>query len=188
MRSWFLPEADFSHINTAHDMKPHELYKAAGLPLIAQMLDWFRTHDKNVYKHAIATLANSRKLRPLYVTKKSNAEQYQWIYQTLQLRASDTLGENLLQAWFMAGHQPMLGSFCDALAIPHDGKGSITGDLPATIEDAAMDAGIAKLLETYDPSLVALYLHVFNMQQEGGWPNLSDRLANHEALRMQATA
>jgi hypothetical protein len=169
-------------------MKPHQLYKAAGLSLVAQMLDWFRTHDKNVYKQAIATLANARKLRPLFVTKKSAEEQYKWIYQTLQLRASDTLGENLLQAWFMAGHQPMLVTFCDSLSIPHDGKGSITGDLPATLDDAAMDAGIAKLIETYDPALVALYLHVFNMQQESGWANLSERLANQEALRMQATA
>ena len=169
-------------------MKPHELYKAAGLPLASQMLDWFRRHDKNVYKQAISNLANARKLRPLYVTKKSTAEQYKWIYATLQLRASDTLGENLLQAWFMAGHQPMLGCFCDALDIQHDGKGSITGDLPTALDDAALDAGIAKLLESYDPPLVALYLHVFNMQQESGWPNLSHRLANHEGLRMQATA
>ncbi len=163
-------------------MKPHELYKNIEPALFAQMLDWFRANDKNVYKHTVATLANARKLRPAFLAKKSLADQYKWLLQTLQLRASDTLGEHLLQAWFMSGHQPILISFCESLGIPHDGKGSITGDLPETLEDAAMDAGIEKLLQDNSPNLIALYLHVFNMQQEGGWPNLSDRLANHPAL------
>ena len=73
-------------------MKPHEIYKAVDPALITQMLDWFRSNDKNVYKHTLATLANARKLRPVFVAKKSMAEQYKWIMQTLQLRASDTLG------------------------------------------------------------------------------------------------
>lgn len=98
-------------------MKPHELYKAVDPALVSRMLDWFRSNDKNVYKHTVATLASARKLRPVFVAKKSTADQYKWILQTLQLRASDTLGEHLLQAWFMAGHQAMLGTFCDALGL-----------------------------------------------------------------------
>jgi|688.fasta_scaffold22224_4 hypothetical protein len=165
-------------------MKPHEIYKAVDPALITQMLDWFRSNDKNVYKHTLATLANARKLRPVFVAKKSMAEQYKWIMQTLQLRASDTLGEHLLQAWFMAGHQAMLGTFCDALGILHDGKGSIHGDLPKVLDDTRLDAGIEKLLADNEPKIVALYLHVFNMQQEGGWENLSQRLASNANLAL----
>ena len=164
-------------------MKPHELYKAIDPSLVTQMLDWFRSNDKNVYKHTVATLANARKLRPIYIGKKSMADQYKWIAQTLQLRASDTLGEHLLQAWFMAGHHAMLGTFCDALGILHDGKGSIHGDLPKALDDERLDTGIARLLEQSDQKIVALYLHVFNMQREGGWDNLNARLASHEQLK-----
>jgi hypothetical protein len=163
-------------------MKPHELYKAVDPAIVTQMLDWFRSNDKNVYKHCVATLANARKLRPVFIAKKSMADQYKWILQTLQLRASDTLGEHLLQAWFMAGHQAMLGTFCDALGILHDGKGSIHGDLPKALNDERLDAGVEKLLLDNDDKIVGLYLHVFNMQQEGGWPNLSERLASNPRL------
>jgi hypothetical protein len=165
-------------------MKPHELYKAVDPALVSRMLDWFRSNDKNVYKHTVATLASARKLRPVFVAKKSTADQYKWILQTLQLRASDTLGEHLLQAWFMAGHQAMLGTFCDALGILHDGKGSIHGDLPEAMDDTRLDDGITKLLEHNEPKIVGLYLHVFNLQREGGWDNLSERLANNPQLQV----
>lgn len=158
-------------------MRPHELYKTFDFALFKQMLDWFRANDKNVYLHTLATLAQARKLRPVYVQKKSIADQYRWIVDTLQLRASDTMGEHLLQAWFMAGHQAMLGAFCDAMGILHDGKGSIHGDLPQVLVDERLDAGIARLLEHHDAKIVELYLHVFNMQRPGGWENLTARLA-----------
>jgi hypothetical protein len=40
----------------------------------------------------------------------------------------------------------MLGTFCDALGILHDGKGSIHGDLPKALDDERLDTGIARLL------------------------------------------
>lgn len=165
-------------------MKPHELYKSVDPATIFQMLEWFRSNDKNVYKHCVATLANARKLRPVFVEKKSTAEQYKWILQTLQLRASDAIGEHLLQAWFMAGHQAMLASFCDALGILHDGKGSIQGDLPKVLDSDRLNVGIEKLLKENDPKVVALYLHVFNMQSENGWENLNEHLAQNPSLAL----
>ena len=78
----------------------------------------------------------------------------------------------------------MLGTFCDALGILHDGKGSIHGDLPKALDDERLDAGIAKLLESNEPKIVSLYLHVFNMQQEGGWDNLGARLTSNPQLAL----
>ena len=52
------------------------------------------------------------------------------------------------------------------------------------LDTERMDAGIAKLLETNEPKVVALYLHVFNLQQESGWENLSERLANNPQLAL----
>ncbi len=163
-------------------MKAHELYNAADPSLFIQMLDWFRANDRNVYKSAVATLAQSRKLRPVFVQKKSLPDQYAWILKTLQSKQSDTIGEHLLQAWFMVGNQELLAKFCDAMGIEHDGKGSVTGDLPETIDAGKLDSAVDELLGAYDPKLVTLYLRVFNLQVPGGWDALSAKLENDARL------
>ncbi len=52
-------------------MKAHELYTAVDPDLVKGMLDWFRANDRNVYKSAVATLATNRKLRPVFIEKKT---------------------------------------------------------------------------------------------------------------------
>lgn len=157
-------------------VKAHELYTAADPALVTQMLDWFREHDRNVYKSAVATLAQTKKLRPVFVQKKPLPEQYAWILKTLRGKPADTIGEHLLQAWFMAGNQELLATFCDAMGIEHDGKGSVTGDLPEELDAAKLDAAVDALLAGHDPKLVTLYLRVFNLQTPGGWESLSGKL------------
>ncbi len=165
-------------------MKAHEIYQAVDPALIHQMFDWFREHQRAVYKNAVGTLAQERKLRPVYIQQKSLAEQYAWLLKTLRTTACDVIGEHLLQAWFLTGNQPMLAAFCDALGIPHDGKGSVQGDLPTELDAAKLDAAVDSLVATYPPKLVALYLHVFNIQVPEGWAVLSAKLANDERLAL----
>ncbi len=137
------------------------------------MLDWFRANDRNVYKSAVATLAGNRKLRPVFIQKKSLAEQYAWIHKTMKLNACDTIGEHLLQAYLMAGQQSLLGMFCDGMGIPHDGKGSVVGDLPKRLDAARLAETIDRLLGLFEPRLLTLYLHCFNLQVPGGWADLT---------------
>lgn len=165
-------------------MKAHELFTAADPALSTQMLDWFRDHDRNVYKSAVATLAQTKKLRLVFIQKKPLPEQYAWILKTLRSKQADTIGEHLLQAWFMAGNQEMLAKFCDAMGIEHDGKGSVTGDLPTDIDAAKLDGAVDTLVGTYDPKLVALYLHVFNLQRPGGWDSLTAKLEGDSRLAL----
>ena len=68
-------------------MKAHELYAVVDPAIVTQILDWFRANDRNVYKSAVATLAGNRKLRPVFIQKKSLTEQYAWILKTLKLNA-----------------------------------------------------------------------------------------------------
>ena len=166
------------------EVKAHELYNAADPALVTQMLNWFRDNDRNVYRSALSTLAQSKKLRLEFVQKKPVAEQYAWILKTLRAKQADTIGEHLLQAWFMAGNQPMLAAFCDAMGIEHDGKGSVTGDLPKEIDAAKLDGAVDTLVGSYDPKVVALYLHVFNLQRPGGWETLTAKLAGDSRLAL----
>lgn len=165
-------------------MKAHELYNAVDPALVTQMLNWFRDHDRNVYRSAVSTLAQTKKLRLEFIQKKPLPEQYAWVLKTLRGKQADTIGEHLLQAWFMAGNQEMLAKFCDAMGIEHDGKGSVTGDLPETIGAAELDAAVDTLVASHDPKLVSLYLHVFNLQAPAGWDTLTAKLASDERLKL----
>lgn len=174
----------WSRLHQFPTVKAHELYNAADPALFTQMLDWFRDNDRNVYKSAVATLAQSKKLRLVFIQKKPVTEQYAWILKTLKGKPADTIGEHLLQAWFMAGNQEMLAKFCDAMGIEHDGKGSVTGDLPETLDAAKLDEAVDTLVSAYNPKLVALYLHVFNLQTSGGWEALTAKLASDPRLAL----
>jgi hypothetical protein len=165
-------------------VKSHEIFTAVDPSVVTQILDWFRTNDKNVYKSAVSTLASNRKLRPVFIQKKSLAEQYAWIHKTLQIKACDSIGDQILQAYLLAGQQSMLSMFCDGLGIPHDGKGSVVGDLPKGLDREKLDATVDKLVDVFDPKLFTVYLHCFNMQQLGGYPVLTEKIESDERLKL----
>ncbi len=165
-------------------VKAHEIYAAVDPAIVTQMLDWFRANDRNVYKTAVATLAGNRKLRPVYIQKKTLPEQYAWIHKTLKINACETVGEHLMQAYLMAGQQSLLGMFCDGMGIPHDGKGSVVGDLPKKLDPERLAETIDRLLGLFEPKLLTLYLHCFNLQVPGGWPDLTDKINTDSRLTL----
>lgn len=165
-------------------VKANEMFSAVSSELVKQMLDWFRDQDRKVYKTAIASLAAQRKLRPVFIERKSLPDQYAWIHKTLQLRGSAAIGEHLLQAWLMGGQQQLLAAFCDAMEIEHNGKGTVSGELPEALDSAKLDQAVDQLLQTHDPQLVTLYLTCFNQQIPGGWESLNTRLEGDERLKL----
>jgi hypothetical protein len=165
-------------------VKAHELYSAVDPAIVTEILDWFRANDRNVYKSAVATLAANRKLRPVFIQKKSLQDQYAWIFKTLKLNACDTIGEHLLQAYLMSAQQSLLAMFCDGLGIPHDGKGSVVGDLPKKLDEERLANTVNKLVDIFDPKMLTLYLRCFNLQVPGGWPELTAKLESDERLTL----
>lgn len=165
-------------------VKSHEIYAAVDPAIVTEILDWFRANDRNVYKSAVATLAANRKLRPVFIQKKSLEDQYAWIHKTLKLNACDTIGEHLLQAYLMAGQQSLLAMFCDGMGIPHDGKGSVVGDLPKKLDAERLASTIDRLVGLFNPKLLTVYLHCFNLQAANGWPELTDKLNTDERLTL----
>lgn len=167
-------------------MQAFEIYQNIKPSIITDLFQWMRDEERDLYKHTIATLANDRKLRPVFVQKKSVADQIVWAHKTLKLKSSNMIGEHLFQVYFMQGQQDLLVAFCDAMGIEHDGKGSVDGALPETLDADTLKAAVDTLLEKFDPQLVSLYLRVFNLQTENGWESLTELLASDDRLALSA--
>lgn len=165
-------------------MKSYEIFTAVDPAVVTKILDWFRDNDRDVYKSAVSTLASHRKVRPVFVQKKPLTEQYEWIHKTLQLKSSDSIGDQVLQAYLMAGEQKMLGMFCDILGIEHDGKGSVTGELPTELDSVKLEEAVEKLTDVFDTKIFTVYLHCFNMQRLGGYPELTAKLESDDRLKL----
>ncbi len=78
----------------------------------------------------------------------------------------------------------MLAAFCDGVGIEHDGKGTVSGELPDSIDSTKIDATIDKMVEQFDPKLITLYLYCFNMQKENGWDSISNKLESDDRLTL----
>ena len=165
-------------------MKPHEIYSHLDPAILSTMLDWFRDNDRNVYKSIVASIAKERKLRPVFIQKKPLPEQYTWIHKNLKVKMFDAVGEHVLQAYLMSAQQSMLAMFCDGLGIPHDGKGSVVGDLPKGLDEEKLAATIERLVDVFDSKMLTLYLRCFNLQVPGGWPELTAKLDADDRLAL----
>jgi len=161
-----------------------EIYQKIDPALISDLFLWIRENDRPLYKSTVATLTANRRLRPVFVEKKSVPEQIAWLHKTLKLRTSDTIGEHLFQVYFMKGQQELLITFCDGMGIKHDGEGSVDGSLPETLDDEKLKSTIETLVGAHDPKLVTLYLRVFNLQTATGWDNLAALLEKDERLKL----
>jgi len=165
-------------------MTAHELFKNVKPSIVQDIFMWMRDTDRELYKTALGSLATNRKMRLAYLQKKPVTEQIAWMHKTLGLKTSDMIAEHLLQVYFMKGQEEMLAAFCDGLEIPHDGKGQVEGELPKELDAEKLKSAVDTLLEKFEPALVALYLHTFNLQTPEGWTALADLLASDERLKL----
>lgn len=165
-------------------MNAYEIYQAIDPALITDLFTWLRAEERDLYKNTVATLAQDRKLRPVFVQKKSVPDQISWLHKTLKLKSTDMMGEHLFQIWFMKGQSDLLVTFCDAMGIEHDGSGSVEGELPETIDADKLKGAIDALLEKNDAKLVTLYLHIFNIQNETGWETITNALESDDRLKL----
>ena len=164
-------------------MQAHEILQQAGPGFAASILGFFREHERNVYKTTLATLAQGRNLRPVFIQQKPAPAQIEWMGRELAHRRGDSMAEQVLQVWLMRARTPMLVKFVEALGIAHDGKGAVD-DLPDSFEADRLQAAVDGLLAEFDAREVAVYLHVFQMQRPGGWPELAAILAEDPRLAL----
>lgn len=163
-------------------MKAHEIFQHASPDLLRGLFHYLRTEQKEVYRTALATLAQGRKLRPVFVQKKRPEDQYAWMLKTAKLRGSDGVCEHLLQLWLLKAHQPLLVSFLDGVGIEHDGEGA-ADDLPEEIDDKKLKKTVDALRKDHGLEVIRVYLHTFQLQKLGGWEAISQLIAGDATLQ-----
>ncbi len=165
-------------------MTAHEMFQKMPPELGQTIIGWLRESERDVFRTALHSLAQQRKLRPVFVTRKPKAEQAAWLVDQLKMRGNEAVGENLLQIWLMKGRSEMLSTFLDALGVSHDGKGGIDGDIPKELDAAKVQAGAAALLEKFPAGEVAVYLNLFQLQQPGGWAEITQIIESDPQLKV----
>lgn len=164
-------------------VRAFQLFQAISPKLAADVFRDLRENSRDIYKGALVSLANERRLRPVFLQRKPVEAQIDWLVKTAKLKSSDAAAEHILQVWLLKSHKELLVDFLNAMDLAHDGEGSVD-ELPEELDSEKVPAAIDVLLAKWSPELVATYLWVFQMQRPGGWPPLTVRLHEDPRLRL----
>ena len=164
---------------------PHEIFAQMPPAVAEQLFTFLAEKERPLYQTTLNTLAQQRKLRPLFVERKPRAERYAWMREALGRKVNETVGAHLLQIWLVGAHARLLCDFLDGLGIAHDANGTIEALPPAPTKEALAKA-IDPLFAQHDPGVVAVYLHAFQALDDQGWSSLAELLAEDPRLRLAA--
>jgi hypothetical protein len=166
-------------------LKPHEIFARMPSETAAKLFEFLTEKEKPLYKATIDSLAKQRKLRPVFIERKSRPEKCVWLKESLARKQNEGVAAHLLQIWLVGDKKQLLCDFLDALGLAHDENGTIDA-IPPCPPKADLQRAIAALLEKHDPAVVVVYLHAFQALDEEGWPALDEILAEDERLRLGA--
>jgi hypothetical protein len=141
--------------------------------LAAAQYFWHEPHAE-VMGAALAAIAKARHLRPQVA--RSLSEEDKARATSVLLEPGETVAASLLVALHLGQRRPMLGTFLDAVGLPHEnGLLKDAGD-DVTITESAAEAGVQRLRAAHPEEHVRLYLNTLWLQDPERWRML-ERLA-----------
>ena len=160
----------------------HELLGFMSPALALDILTYTFENDKPLYRATLKAVADTRKVRPVFLERQAKPQRHAAMLATLSRPALDLVTGNLIRAWLLKKHKALLADYLDALGIKHEE--GVVEDIPATMDDAKLNAAVDALLAKYPPETVAVYLHAFNEMNEQEWPNLTAMLNSDPRLQL----
>ena len=160
----------------------HELFGFMSPSLALEILTYAYETDRPLYRATLGAVAESRKLRPVFLERQPRPQRHAAMLATLARPALDMVASNLLRTWLLKKHKQMLADFLDSLGIAH--QEGVVEDLPATIDEAKLRSAVEALITKYPPEAVAVYLHAFNEMNEVEWPGLRTMLDSDPRLQL----
>jgi len=159
----------------------HELFGFMSPPLAVRIIEFAHDDNKELYRTVLATVAESRKLRPAFFERTPRPARHATMAATLSKPRLELMAASLLRDWLMKHETPMLADFLDNLGVAH--KNGAVDELPATMEDAKLQAAADKILAKYPAEEVAVYLNAFYTMNDVRWPNLESMLKSDPRLQ-----
>jgi len=139
---------------------------AADRRLAAAEAFWADDDQAPFQNEAIGLIARQKNLRPRTAVSLPSAQKARALAGMTAI--SETLAARLLVSYHLAHQRAMMGTFLDALGIPHD-NGLITAEEPPVPDPARLRAAAAQLVEQYPREDVELYLATLAAQDPDTW-------------------
>src|SRR5260370_5032181 len=155
-------------------MAPPRLFGALSPALASEILEFTFANDKPLYRATLEAVAQSRKLRPVFLERQPRVERHAALISALGRPPLGLAGDTLIRNWLVKQQTALLTDFLDALNIPHE-KG-VLQDVPPSVDDAALRSAIEGLLARHPREILALYLHPFQQMKQGVRANLDAQL------------
>jgi len=150
--------------------------------LATDILTFTLETDKPMYRTVLSGVAEARRVRPIFLERKSKTERHSLMLATLSKPSMDAVSANLLRTWLLKKYKDMLVDFLDALGITH--KDGVVEELPGEMADDKLRSAVDVLLGKYPQEVVAVYLNAFNDMNEVEWPNLKAMLTTDSRLQL----
>jgi hypothetical protein len=160
----------------------HEMFGFMSPSLATDILSYAFESDKTLYRTALHTIAEARKVRPIFLERQPRQQRHATMVSMLSKPGLEVISSNLVRHWLVSKQTAMLVQFLDAMGIPH--KAGVLDDLPATADDAKLNAAVEGLLAKFPHEEVAVYLLAFNDMNEANWPNLKAMLDKEPRLQL----
>ena len=159
----------------------HELFGFMSPALATRIIEHAHDTNKELYRGAMASVAEARKLRPAYIERQPKTTRHAEMVAMLGKPRLELVAANLLRDWLMKKQTQMLSAFLDTLKIAH--SAGAVDDLPATIGDDALKEAVDLLLTKYPAEEVAVYLNAFYALNDVRWSNLEKMLQTDPRLQ-----
>ncbi len=167
-------------------LSSHEIIAFMSPALGTEILTWAYEDEKPVYKAALAAVAESRKVRPVFLQHQPRPQRHAAMLETLSKSRMEAAASTLIRTWLLKGKKSLLVDFLDALGVEHED--GVVDDLPGTMDDAKVKEAVEKVLEKHPHEVVAVYLNAFNGMNETNWPVLKTLLESDQRLQLGTSA
>ncbi len=165
-------------------MTANQMFTEMSPALAVRIVEEVHASDKDLYRVALVSVAQAKKVRPMFLERQSKAERFRTMAVALRRSDLQMVAGNVLSGWLVKNQQPLLIDFLTALHIPH--QNGVVETLPATVEDQKLHDAVELLLGKYPPEVVGLYLRAFHDMNEADWPNLKKILSEDVRLMLGA--
>jgi hypothetical protein len=166
-------------------MTSYELFAAMPGALAAEILEFNHQNERRLYRAALEAVAQSRKLRAVFLERQPRSEQHALLVASLGRPPLGHAADSLLRNWLLKKHSALLMDFLNALGIKHEN--GVVEDLPKAMNETTLQNAVDTLLTRHPRGAVTVYLHAFNAINGEHWESLENLLRMDPRLNLGAS-